>query len=389
MNDSPPEPAEPAAEGGGNLFTRAKDGASARWRALKARSATVRHTVAAWNLLTVNNGSQYAAAITYFSFLALFPLLLLAVAITGFVLHAHPAAQQSLLNHITEKVPGDLGRTLRSSIDTAIKQRTGVGIVGLVGVVLSGLGWVGNLRAAIDAVWGQRPSQQNFVMARVRNLLVLVGLGLGILISLGLTVVGTGVTDQILRAMGIDHVAGMHALVTALGLLLALVGDVIIFFWLFVELPAASVPRKAGLRGALLAAVGLEVLKIVGTYTIAKTAHSPTAGPFAGIVAVLIWIQLVARYLLFCAAWIATDTRDGVRVTPVSSTRRLTRTLRRHCQATALAVNEAASRAQTTQPVFAPPPSRASATDPARPTVAGALRGRGHRRVEPANGGCA
>ena len=285
---------------------------TARWRGLKARSGTVRHIVAAWNLLTVNNGGQYAAAITYFSFLALFPLLLLAVAITGFVLHAHPAAQQSLLNHITENVPGDLGRTLRSSIDTAIKQRTGVGIIGLIGVVLSGLGWVGNLRGAIDAVWGQRPAQQNFVMARVRNLVVLVGLGLGVLVSLGLTVVGTGVTDQVLHAMGIDHVTGIHALVTVLGLALAVLGDLVIFFWLFVELPAAKVPRRAGLRGAVLAAVGLEVLKVIGTYTIAKTSHSPTAGPFAGIVAVLIWIQLVARYMLFCAAWIATDTRDGL-----------------------------------------------------------------------------
>ena len=56
------------------------------------------------------------------------------------------------------------------------------------------------------------------------------------------------------------------------------------------------------------AAVGFEILKIVGTYTIANTAHSPTAGPFAGLLAVLIWIQLVARFMLFCAAWSATAT---------------------------------------------------------------------------------
>ena len=295
----------------GNLLTRVQRRASDRWRALKARSHTLRHVVAAWNLLTRNNGSQYAAAITYFSFLALFPLLLLAVAITGFILHAHPAAQQSLLDHVTQNVPGDLGRTLRSSIDTAIKARTGVGIVGLVGVALSGLGWIGNLRSAIDAVWGVPQPKQNFVVAKLRNLLVLAGLGLGLLVSLGLTVVGTAVTDQIVRGLGLEHVAGMHAVVTVLGLLLAVLGDVVVFFWLFVQLPAATVPRRAGLAGAVLAAVGFEVLKVVGTYTIAKTAHSPTAGPFAGLVAVLIWIQLVARYMLFCAAWIATDDRGA------------------------------------------------------------------------------
>ena len=141
--------------------------------------------LAAWALLGRNNGNQYAAAITYFSFLALFPLLLLAVAVTGFVLHAHPAAEQDLFAHITAKVPGSFGQTLKTALKTAIEQRTGVGLVGLFGVLLTGLGWIGNLRGAIDGVWGRAPAKQNFVMAKVSNLLVLAGLGVGILVSLG------------------------------------------------------------------------------------------------------------------------------------------------------------------------------------------------------------
>ena len=86
-----------------------------------------------------------------------------------------------------------------------------------------------------------------------------------------------------------------------------------------------SAPSSAGRSsGALiLAAVGFEVLKIVGTYTIAHTAQSPTAGPFAGVLAVLIWIQLVSRFLLFCCAWMATagyDERAAVTL-PVTSRR--------------------------------------------------------------------
>ncbi len=289
-----------------NVFVRTKSAASARWDALNERYRGLRHVVAAWKVLLENNGNQYAAAITYFSFLALFPLLLLAVAVTGFILHAHPAAQQSLLDHITAKVSGDLGRTLRDSVRTAIKARTSVGLVGLVGVLLTGLGWIGNLRAAIDGVWGRRPPKRNFFLSKLMNLLVLAGLGLGIVVSLALTVVGTALTDQILRALNLDHVAGVHYLVTVLGLALALAGDVLIFWWLLVRLPDMPLPRRTGLQGALLAAVGFEILKVVGTVTIAKTAHSPTAGPFAGLLAVLIWIQLVARYMLFCAAWTAT-----------------------------------------------------------------------------------
>ncbi|MEP7020410.1 MAG: YhjD/YihY/BrkB family envelope integrity protein, partial [Pseudonocardiales bacterium] len=273
-----------------NVLSRGKNAASARWSALRERRPGLQHIVDAWQLLQKNNGNQYAAAITYFSFLALFPLILLAVAITGFVLHAHPAAQQSLFDHITSNVPGDLGKTLKQSISKAIEARTSVGIIGLVGVLLTGLGWIGNLRAAIDGVWGRKPPQRNFFLAKLMNLLVLGGLGLGILLSLGLTVVGTSLTDQLLSAVNLDHVAGVHYLVKILGLALAVAGDVLIFWWLLVRLPDVPVPRRVGLQGALLAAVGFEILKIVGTFTIAKTAHSPTAGPFAGLLAVLIWI---------------------------------------------------------------------------------------------------
>lgn len=143
------------------------------------------------------------------------------------------------------------------------------------------------------------------------NLLVLAGLGLGIVVSLGLTVVGTALTDQILSALALDDLPGFHLLLKVLGVLLAVAGDMVIFWWVLIKLPDVDVPRRVAGKGALLASVGFEVLKVAGTYTIAHTAGSPTAGPFAGILAVLIWIQLVARYLLFSCAWTATLTVEA------------------------------------------------------------------------------
>ncbi|MEO8889207.1 MAG: YhjD/YihY/BrkB family envelope integrity protein, partial [Jatrophihabitantaceae bacterium] len=212
---------------------------------------------------------------------------------------------------------GSFGQTLSDSVRTAIKARTGVGMVGLVGVLLTGLGWIGNLRAAIDAVWGRRPAQRNFFLGKAMNLLVLAGLGLGIVISLGLTVVGTASTDQILRVLSLDHIAGIHYLAQVLGLAVAVVGDFLIFSWLLVRLPVADVPARVALKGAVFASIGFEVLKIVGTVTIAKSAGSHTAGPFASLLAVLIWIQLVARFMLFCAAWMAVLTDEQAVPAPV------------------------------------------------------------------------
>jgi membrane protein len=300
-------------------FWRIKDSVAGAWARLRRRRPSVDHTARAWKRLQDSNGNQFAGAITYFSFLALFPLILLGVAIAGFVLHSHPDTLQHLFESITRNVPGAFGDTLNTSIKTAIDARTGVGIVGLIGVALTGLGWIGNLRAAVEAVWQVRPPAQNFVIAKLKNLLVLAGLGLGLILSMGLTAIGTSLTDQILTALSWDELPGVHGLVKVLGVLLAICGDLIIFSWLLVRLPGVSVPTRVAVKGALLAAVGFEVLKIVGTYTIAHTASSPTAGPFAGVVAVLIWIQLVARFMLFCAAWMAVLTGERAQLVPVTS----------------------------------------------------------------------
>jgi membrane protein len=259
----------------------------------------------AWERLRVTNGNQYAAAITYFSFLAIFPLILLAVSIAGFVLHANQTALHTLFANVGQNVPGELGDTLKSAIRTAVDQRASVGIIGLAGVLLTGLGWIGNLRASLDAVWKRVQPKENFLKRRLVNLGILGGLGMGVLISLALTAAWAAFSHRVLSTVGLDDIPGMGTLLGAIGIAVTVLGGAVIFYWVLVRVPRVPVRRHIGLRGALMAAVGFEVLKIAGTYTIAASAHSPTAGPFAGTIAVLVWIQLVTRWMLFCAAWMA------------------------------------------------------------------------------------
>jgi membrane protein len=282
----------------GNPVDRVK----AWWRELRAKHSSVDVAASSWTRLSDTNGNLYAGAITYFSFLALFPLVLLAVSILGFVLSGHPDTLQTLFDKITTNVPGSVGKTLRDSIKSAIDSRTSIGVIGLVGVLLTGLGWVGNLRRAIDAIWNRSPAQRNFLKEKIGNLLILGGLGVGLLVSVALTAAWTAATHGVLQLLNLDGVPGMGTVVSLAGILIAVIADAVVFFWLIVRLPAADVPKRVGVRGALLGAVGFEVLKIVGTFTIAHTANSPTAGPFAGVLAVLIWIQLVVRWFLYVVA---------------------------------------------------------------------------------------
>jgi membrane protein len=265
----------------------------------------VRDLLAAWERLRVTNGNLYAAAITYFSLLALFPMLLLVASVAGFVLHGNPDTLQNLFDKLARNAPGQVGNTLHDSIEAAINARTGLGIVGLLGVLLTGLGWIGNLRAATDAVWERPPPKDNPIVRRIMNLGLLAALGLGSLLSVGLTAGWSALSHDVLGWLGLDNVTGMGTALAVVGVLVTLAGDVLIFFFILTRLPHRHVRTAYALRGAILAAIGFEILKIAGTYTIALSAHSATAGPFAGLLAVLIWVQLVSRWTLFCTAWTA------------------------------------------------------------------------------------
>jgi membrane protein len=232
--------------------------------------------------------------------------LLLAAAITGYVLHSNPSLQKELFASIARNVPGTFGQQLTDAMQSTIDKRAGVGVIGLVGVLLTGLGWVGKLRQAVDAVAGLTRPKRNFVVGRLINLLVLAGLGLGLLVSLGLTIAGTAVTHQILHTLGASNVTGVSYLVAAAGIVLSLLGDMLVIWWMLVQLPRLDVAPAVAFRGVLMAAFGFEVLKLVGTYTVARSSHSPTLGPFASLLAVLIWIELVSRFLLYTVAWMAT-----------------------------------------------------------------------------------
>jgi membrane protein len=283
-----------------------KDRVTAAVRRQRERRPWFDHLARTYSRYKSTNGDHLAAAITYFSFLALFPLVLLGVSVAGFVLATNLGLQQELQALIRDNVPGSLGGQLSESVASVVSNRGRIGLVGLGGVAVAGLGWIGNLRTALQVVWNCETVEENPLRARVEDLLVLVGLGIGILVSITLTAGGTSAADQLVRWVGLDRVPGMGVLTAVVGIVLALAADTLIFAWLFVRLPRRPVHVRTVLRGAVAAAVGYELLKIVGTVYLTRVTNNPTYGTFAGVIGLLIWIDLVSRFLLLAAAWTAT-----------------------------------------------------------------------------------
>src|SRR5436853_5015689 len=87
-----------------------------RWQAVQQARPGIAHLVAAYRHYQNNHGNDLAAAITYFSFLSLFPLVLLAVSVTAFVLASRTDLQHRLFSHVAANLPGGFGETVQQAI---------------------------------------------------------------------------------------------------------------------------------------------------------------------------------------------------------------------------------------------------------------------------------
>ncbi len=272
----------------------------------------VAHFIRALDRFNDRLGSQFGAAITYFSFLSLIPILMVSFAAVGFVLASNPDLLTDIINKIVSSISDpSLATTLKNTVNTAIQQRATVGITGLLLALYSGLNWMGNLREAIRAqsrdVWERQPDDKEKIWKRyIRDFLSLTGLMLALVITLSLTSVAGSAQATIVNALGLDGIEWLRPALTIIATSISVLANYLLFLWIFWILPRHKPRKKALLRGTLLAAIGFEVIKFVMTLTLPKLASSPSGAAFGSVLGLMAFFYFFARLTLFCAAWIAT-----------------------------------------------------------------------------------
>ena len=286
-------------------WSRAYARAEAAIDAQRRRFRWFDHLVRAGGRYQRTQGDLMAAGVTYFAFLALFPVLLLAASIIGLVLAGNELLQQELFLAIRETFPGTIGRTLVRQLRDAIDGAGFIGVVALVGFLYAGLRTMDKLRVGMERIWKGYVDEPDVLRDNLQDLLALFALGAVGLVSLGLTGGVTQATAWLLELVGLpgDPTFGV---LTVLGIGLAMVVDTVVFLWMLRVVPSVSHPLRLLLPGALFGAAGIEVLKLIGGYYLSLISDSVTASAFGGAVGLLIWINLVARFSFFTAAWTAT-----------------------------------------------------------------------------------
>jgi membrane protein len=266
------------------------------------------HVMRAQERYQDSKGDFYAAGITYFTIFALFPLLMVAFSIAGFVLASQPDLLAEVTDKIKSTVSGDLGDQLVQLMDSAIKSRTSVGIIGLATAAWAGLGWMANLREALSQMWGLlRQDTKGFVRTKVSDLLAIVGLFGAIILTVALTALGSsGLMKQVVEWLGLQDLPGMSPALRVASIAVSILVSWLLFTWMIARLPRESVGLRSAARAGLMVAVAFEVFKLVASIYLKSVVTGPAGATFGPVLGLMVFAYITARMILFATAWAAT-----------------------------------------------------------------------------------
>lgn len=304
-----------------------KTGNSALDSTIASVNKTARNPMVAHLLRTIERfndrmGNQFGAAITYFSFLSLIPMLMVSFAAGGYILAEHPTLLEDIFAKILSNVSDPtLAATLQNTINTAIKQRTTVGLVGLLIALYSGINWMGNLREAVRAqtraTWERAEQDKEKIWTKyLRDFISLTGMLVAMIITLVITSISGSAQSLIINILHLGSIEWLRPTWHLVGLAISIFANYLLFFWIFWRLPRHRPPKKALIRGTMIAAVGFEVIKMIMTYSLPKLVSSPSGAAFGSVLGLMAFFYFFARLTLFCAAWIGTAEYSEDKKTP-------------------------------------------------------------------------
>ena len=233
-----------------------------------------------------DNGGYLSVVITYYSFLSLFPMLVVLTSLIELLLGGNSYLKNKLISSAARYFP-----VIGSQIQNFIRspKETGIALVVSLIITLYGARGVANaMQYSLSTLW-YVPHYKNpsLINNLIRSLSIMVIGGLGLLISSAVS--------------GFAAISGNAIFVRGFLLLASFLLLWLTFIYIFKLSIAGIVKVKQVIVGALLAAFGLQLLQALGgiiiVYELKKLSNF--YGTFALVVGLLFWIYLQARILLY------------------------------------------------------------------------------------------
>ena len=228
-------------------------------------------------------GGPLSSSITLATFVSLFPLLLVLISVVGFLAAGRSDFTSDVIRELG--LEGEAAQTVEDAIVIAEGSRQAASIIGLVGLLWAGLAVVGSMQAAFNAVWQVTGRGLKDRLYALRWLL------------------GAGTLFLAIVALG-PALSWLPAPLVVVNLAIGFALTTLLFLWTFASLVNNSVGWRAHLPGALVVAIGFEVLKVVGAVYVPRAISGSSAlyGSIGVVFATLAWLAFYARLIVHGAA---------------------------------------------------------------------------------------
>ncbi|HEX3721396.1 MAG TPA: YihY/virulence factor BrkB family protein [Nitrolancea sp.] len=244
-------------------------------------------------------GSVYAAAISYYAMFSLIPMLVLVATVFGWFSRGTDL-QAHVVDAIVNQVSPSIG--LRPQIEGAISVSAAQGglltLFGFAGTLWTTSSLFSVLRRALNRAF-DIPTARPFFTGRLTDMLSMFVVGVLVLLSIGATA-----TLGIIRAVSSDVFRGALANI-AWGIvffLLPFLLSFVVFMMIYRLVPNRQIHWRDRTIGALLAALGFELVKIGFTIYIANFGnYQRVYGAIGGVVAFLFFVQLESTIIILSA----------------------------------------------------------------------------------------
>ncbi len=247
-----------------------------------------------------DNLTDWAAALTYYGVLAIFPALIVLVSVLGLI---GESATQPLIDNVGKVAPGPAKEIFTSAIENLQGSQGSAGVlfvVGLVGALWSASGYVSAFMRASNAIYDMPEGRPIWKTLPLR-----VGLTIALLALLAITAVGVAVTGGVAKEVG--GVLGLSDTTVTIWniakwpVLLLLVS--FMFALLYWAAPNVKHPGFKWLSpGGLLAVLGWVIASAAFAFYVANFgSYNKTYGALAGPIIFLVWLWISNLMILLGA----------------------------------------------------------------------------------------
>jgi membrane protein len=281
-----------------NAIDRAAAAVEARIMAVRHRSRYFDHLCRA--LLRYDDvlGGRLAAAIAYYGFFAVFALALIGYSVFGFLIKSNTG--------LFEVVEEFLGQNLPFlNVQAIVESGRTVGIVGIVGLIFTGIGWVEAIRSSQRLIWRLNEQPGYVGVRQVLDLLV----GTGVLLLLAFSVTAVYGLERLLSWLA-DGRAGF--LLSAVSLILTVAINMLLAAALLAAVPRLRMTARRLAPPVLQVGLGITLLNTVGRSFVGLVQGNPAYALVASAVGALVYLYVFNQLLLFGAAWAATSPHGRV-----------------------------------------------------------------------------